>query len=77
MLARLVWTILRASGTAKDVSWSRSGDISQPRERVRRELESALKAALRKGAKSAFNTKTSKGAPGQLRTAEDACTKRQ
>eukprot|EP00964_Phaeocystis_antarctica_P049560 scaffold28747_cov53-Phaeocystis_antarctica.AAC.1 len=31
-----------------------SGDISQPRDRVRRELESALKAALRKGVKSAI-----------------------
>ena len=41
-------------GTAKDVSWSRSGDISEPCDRVRRELESALKAALRKGVKSAF-----------------------
>ena len=33
---------------------SRSGDISQPRDRVRRELQSALKAALRKGVKPAF-----------------------
>ena len=32
------------------------GDISQPRDGVRRELESALEAALRKGVKSAFNT---------------------